>query len=65
MRIICGLEELKNLAGEELGVSAWLEVTQDRVDRFAEATATTIGYIRTRLAQMRTRHLARRSRTDI
>ena len=37
-RIIRGLEQLKNLAGEELGVSAWLEVTQDRVDRFAEAT---------------------------
>lgn len=38
MRIIRGLEQLKSLAGEELGVSAWLQVTQDRVDRFAEAT---------------------------
>jgi acyl dehydratase len=38
MRIVRGLEQLKSLAGEEFGVSAWLEVTQDRVDRFAEAT---------------------------
>jgi acyl dehydratase len=38
MRVVHGLEQLRSLAGEELGVSAWLEVTQDRVDRFAEAT---------------------------
>jgi acyl dehydratase len=38
MFIVRGLEELKLLVGEELGVSAWLEVSQDRVDRFAEAT---------------------------
>ena len=38
MFIVRGIEQLKLLAGEELGVSAWLEVSQDRVDRFAEAT---------------------------
>lgn len=30
--------DLARLAGEELGVSEWLEVSQDRVDKFAEAT---------------------------
>ncbi len=38
MRVIHGAEELGALVGEELGVSDWLAVTQDRVDRFAEAT---------------------------
>jgi acyl dehydratase len=33
-----GIAELKALAGEHLGPSAWLEITQDRVDRFADAT---------------------------
>jgi acyl dehydratase len=33
-----GLDELKELTGRDLGRSAWLEVTQDRVDRFADAT---------------------------
>ena len=31
-------KELDELAGQEIGVSNWLEVTQDRVNRFAEAT---------------------------
>jgi acyl dehydratase len=30
--------DLPKLVGEEIGVSDWLEVTQDRVNRFAEAT---------------------------
>ena len=30
--------ELPGLAGQELGVSDWLEITQARVDTFAEAT---------------------------
>jgi acyl dehydratase len=38
MRIIRGFEQLKKLAGEELGVSNWLEITQDRIDQFAKAT---------------------------
>lgn len=37
-RVISGLDELKSLAGEELGVSSWLTISQDRIDRFAEAT---------------------------
>lgn len=30
--------ELANAAGKQLGKSDWLEITQDRIDRFAEAT---------------------------
>ncbi|MEV0381306.1 MaoC family dehydratase [Nonomuraea sp. NPDC050643] len=33
-----GLAELKALAGQDLGHSSWLEITQDRVNLFAEAT---------------------------
>jgi acyl dehydratase len=33
-----GLAELKGLTGRDLGRSDWLEITQDRVDRFADAT---------------------------
>src|SRR5436189_478364 len=33
-----GPEELKGKVGEELGVSDWHEVTQERVNAFAEAT---------------------------
>ena len=32
------LERLKALVGSELGASDWLEITQDRVNAFAEAT---------------------------
>lgn len=32
------LAELPALEGQELGVSDWLEVTQERVNRFADAT---------------------------
>ena len=32
------IDELTNLVGQEIGVSAWLEVTQQRIDQFAEAT---------------------------
>ncbi|HJQ26339.1 MAG TPA: MaoC family dehydratase [Blastocatellia bacterium] len=37
-RIISGIEELKTLAGEEVGTSDWFEVTQDRISAFADAT---------------------------
>jgi len=37
-RIISGIEELKTLAGEEIGVSDWFEVTQARINAFADAT---------------------------
>ncbi|MFI8537411.1 MaoC family dehydratase [Streptomyces aquilus] len=33
-----GLDELKKLAGSDLGTSAWIEVTQDRINTFADAT---------------------------
>ncbi|GGY51392.1 MaoC family dehydratase [Streptomyces djakartensis] len=33
-----GLDELKKLSGEDLGTSEWIEVTQERVDTFADAT---------------------------
>jgi acyl dehydratase len=32
------LDELRAAVGQHLGYSEWLEITQDRVDRFAEAT---------------------------
>jgi acyl dehydratase len=32
------LEELKQWVGKEVAVSDWLQVTQDRIDRFADAT---------------------------
>jgi acyl dehydratase len=32
------LKDLADLIGQEVGVSEWLEVTQDRVNLFAEAT---------------------------
>lgn len=32
------IEFLQEPAGSELGVSGWLEITQDRIDRFAAAT---------------------------
>ncbi|MFI8950042.1 MaoC family dehydratase [Streptomyces sp. NPDC053750] len=33
-----GLDELKKLADCDLGTSEWIEVTQERVDTFADAT---------------------------
>jgi len=33
-----GLDELKALAGTSLGHTGWLEITQERVDAFADAT---------------------------
>jgi acyl dehydratase len=33
-----GLDGLRALAGQELGASGWLEITQYRVDTFADAT---------------------------
>ena len=32
------MEDLHTLVGQEVGVSDWVEVTQDRVNQFAEAT---------------------------
>ena len=38
MRVIESLSELKTLIGQEVAVSDWVEISQDRVNRFAEAT---------------------------
>lgn len=38
MREIATLEELKSLAGQEVAVSDWIEVSQEQVNRFADAT---------------------------
>ncbi len=38
MRMVETPEALRALIGQELGISDWLEVTQDLIDRFAEVT---------------------------
>ena len=38
LRIIHSLDELKQLTGQEIGVSDWLEMTQERILQFADAT---------------------------
>ena len=37
-RVVQGVEGLQALAGQHVGDSDWLEITQERVDEFAEAT---------------------------
>ncbi|GAA1895560.1 MaoC family dehydratase [Streptomyces sodiiphilus] len=37
-RVFASAEELKAAVGQELGTSDWLEIDQERIDRFAEAT---------------------------
>lgn len=37
-RVIEGVEGVKALEGEELGHSDWLEISQERVNQFADAT---------------------------
>ncbi len=36
--VLPSLEGLKKLVGQEIGCSEWFVVTQDRIQRFAEAT---------------------------
>ena len=38
MRIFNGFEDIKSAVGTEVGVSEWFEITQERIDKFAEAT---------------------------
>jgi len=38
MRILNNSEEIAAAAGEELGVSEWIAITQERIDLFADAT---------------------------
>ena len=35
---VTGLDEIRMLAGRDIGASDWLEITQDRVNTFADAT---------------------------
>ena len=37
-RIINGLDELRTLTGTEVGVSDWMPVTQEMINRFADVT---------------------------
>ncbi len=37
-RTIETVDELRELVGQELGVGRWVEITQERVDAFADAT---------------------------
>ena len=37
-REITSLEELRSLVGQEVAVGDWFEVTQDRINQFADAT---------------------------
>ena len=38
MKTIAGIEGYKALVGEQLGESEWLQVDQDRINQFADAT---------------------------
>jgi acyl dehydratase len=38
MRVFKDFDELKSAVGTEVGVSDWVEITQDRINKFAEAT---------------------------
>src|ERR1700744_389274 len=38
MRIFGDFNEIKSAVGTEIGVSDWVEVSQDRINQFAEAT---------------------------
>jgi acyl dehydratase len=37
-KVVEGVEGLQSLVGEQVGTSDWIEITQEQVDRFAEAT---------------------------
>lgn len=37
-RVVTTVAELKELIGQETGLSEWLEITQERVNQFADAT---------------------------
>jgi acyl dehydratase len=38
MQIFNGFDQIRAAAGTEVGASDWIEITQDRIDKFAEAT---------------------------
>ena len=38
MRVFNGFDVIKSAVGTEVGTSDWIEITQDRIDKFADAT---------------------------
>jgi acyl dehydratase len=38
MRVFDDFDEIKSAVGTEVGASAWIEITQDRINKFADAT---------------------------
>ncbi len=38
MRIFNGFDDLKAAVGTEVGISDWIEITQERINKFADAT---------------------------
>lgn len=38
MRVVKDFDEMQSLVGTELGVSKWFDVSQERIDQFADAT---------------------------
>ena len=38
MRVFDGFDDIKSAVGSEIGASEWIEITQERINRFAEAT---------------------------
>jgi acyl dehydratase len=38
MRVFNGFDDIKSAVGIEIGVSDWIEITQDRINKFADAT---------------------------
>jgi acyl dehydratase len=38
VRVFNDFEDLKSAVGTEIGVSDWHQVTQEQIDRFADAT---------------------------
>jgi acyl dehydratase len=38
MRTFTSIDDILSAVGDELGVSEWIQITQNRIDRFAEAT---------------------------
>jgi acyl dehydratase len=38
MRIFNGFDEIRSAVGQEIGASEWVEITQDRINKFADAT---------------------------
>jgi hypothetical protein len=38
MKVFVGFEDIKSAVGSEIGASEWIEITQQRINQFAEAT---------------------------